>query len=297
MSLSNLALNQLVGGLAVATSQYQLGRPATDIFNGLHPFLPTQELENGLSTVVDPLRRLAAEDGTLSPDLAPEALAGAFYEAARQLAQLTEESHPPISRLADDFRQVWRRGLSHPPTSEARAMALDFRDDDQVVESLRQFVEFSPQPMGVVKCRPDGSAEMVLFNRKNRERWNLNERDVVGVEALRFFYPEDHDMVRSVIRECLETGSASRSGIRILRQAGGHLLVDVYFGRVDATNYAYFQAIDETEREHAFEQVRIRDAVFRNAGKPLLMLAFDDGGMPVGMVTSAGFDRMLGYEP
>lgn len=297
MSLSNLALNQLIGGLAVATSQYQLGRSATDIFNGLHPFLPAQELENGLSAVVDPLRRLAADDGTLSPDLAPEALAGAFYEASRQLAQLTEESHPPISRLADDFRQVWRRGLSHPPAVEARAMALDFRDDDQVVESLRQLVEFSPEPMGVVKCHPDGSAEMILFNRKNRERWGLNGQQVAGVDVLRFFYAEDHDMVRDFIRECLESGSASRTGVRMRRQAGGHLLVDMYVGRIDATSYAYFQVIDETQREEAFEQVRIRDAVFQNASKPLLMLRFDDDGMPVGMVTSAGFHKMLGYAP
>jgi PAS domain S-box-containing protein len=298
MPIQSLVLNQLISGLAVATSQYRLGHSETDIFSGLHPLLPSAELEDGLSPAVEPLRRLASEDGRLLPDLAPQSFAGAFYEAARQLAQLTQESHPPISIWADDIRKVWRRGLSHPPAVESGSLAVNLQNDEALlIEWLRQFVEFSPQPMGVVKCHPDGSAEMVLFNRKNRERWGLNEQDVVGVAALRFFYPEDHDMVRAVIRECLETGSATRSGIRILRRAGGHLLVDVHFGRVDATNYAYFQAIDETEREQAFEQVRIRDAVFRNAQKPLLMLRFDESGSPSAMVTTAGFDRMLGYRP
>lgn len=287
----------MVSGVSIATSQFQQGLAAHDILSGVHEFLPdpTPDVAE-LEPAIEPIRRLVANGGETGP--APQALARAFHESAQRLQAITQTSFPQVSLWADGIGKIWKKGISYPPQIE-RALVADLKNDDRtLINWLRQFIEFSPQPMGVVRCHSDGSVEMVLFNQRNRERWGLGEQDVDGVDALRFFYPEDHEMVRAFIRECLETGSSERQGVRMLRSSGGHLLVDMYVGRVDATNYAYFQVIDETQREEALTQVRVRDAVFRNAGKPFLMLSFDEeDGTPSGMVTSAGFDTMMGYEP
>jgi len=292
MSGSSLALNQLVGGFSLATAQFQSGMPAAAILEGVRNALPDASSE--LAQATEPLLRLSVANGE---DFDPRTIARAFHESAMRLEALTSPQNPEIVPWAKWVRETWQRGISYPPELEKSLVAGLGKSDQTLIEWLRQFIEFSPQPMGVVRCHSSGDVEMVLFNRKNRERWGLGERDVDGVSALRFFYPEDHDLVRAFIRECLETGSSERRGVRMLRSSGGHLIVDMYVGRVDATNYAYFQVIDETQREEALAQVRIRDAVFRNAGKPFLMLSFDEEGVPSGMVTSLGFDQMMGYGP
>lgn len=292
MSGSSLALNQLVSGFSLATAQFQSGMPAAAILEGVRNTLPDASSE--LAQATEPLSRLSVANGE---DFDPRTIARAFHESAIRLEALTSRLSPEIVPWAKWVRETWKRGISYPPELEKSLVAGLNKSDRTLIEWLRQFIEFSPQPMGVVRCHSNGDVEMVLFNRKNRERWGLGERDVDGVSALRFFHPEDHDMVREFIRECLETGSSERRGVRMLRSSGGHLIVDMYVGRVDATNYAYFQVIDETQREEALAQVRIRDAVFRNAGKPFLMLSFDDEGVPSGMVTSSGFDQMMGYGP
>jgi PAS domain S-box-containing protein len=319
MAIQSFALNQLLSGLAIATAQFEQGRSAADISSSFLPYLPSECADPQLTPAVEPLLRLYPINGHAGPAASePEAVARAFFEAARELHQITETSHPEVARWAANASRVWSRGLasftsasesraagsglSRAPAAESAIPAPSSRpvpreDDAELVEWLRRFIEHSPEPMGVVACHEDGSAELVMFNRENRTRWGLGEKDMVGFSVENFFYPEDHAMIREFIVECLQTGHAKRTGVRMLRRAGGHLLVDMYVGRVDDTRYAYFQVINETQREQALGQNRMFEAVLRNAREPLVLFKFGEDGTPTGILTSAGFNEMLGYRP
>jgi PAS domain S-box-containing protein len=294
MAIQSFALNQLLSGLAIATAQFEQGRSAADIFTSFQPFLPSECADPSLGPAVEPLRRLYPVNGHTGPVVPePEAVARAFFEAARELHHITETSHPEIALWAGNAAHVWRRGLSYPPQGEAPESRPI---DAGLLAQFRRFLENSPEPMGILKCEEDGSADLIMFNRKNRTLWGLGDKDLVGFSVFNFFYPEDVGMMRGFILECLSNGNATRTGVRILRKSGGHFQVDMYAALIENTRYAYVHVINETRREEALGQNRIFEAVLRNAREPLVLFKFGEDGTPTGVLTSAGFNEMLGYE-
>lgn len=230
-----------------------------------------------LMEIAQPLKDLA--DRPLS-DLTQEDMTAAFAETANRFERLLPKSQMAPSLWRRKMQEAWRQRL---------AAYCQF----QLYEDL---IEKSPEPMGVMQCRPDGSAELVLLNKINRDFSGLRKEEVKGQDVFQFFDPDVVPKVRAYIKRCLNEGSSSEIGIPMRRRQGGHLMVDMYAWRIQGTDSAFFRVINETLREEALKEIRIAEHVRRASTATLATFQFDGENSPLIKHPSAALNEILGYE-
>ena len=276
MIIQSGALQQLILGLNIATAQHRSGVDTLSVFQDFQPGIArlqgeAGEVEPGLAPLIEPFT-------SLSDDATPETVSAAFYEASVQLLKITGDSdRSGLSMLADDMRKAWRSPRQ------------------RVIEVFRSFHEESPEPMGVLEWHGDGSAELVTLNRINRDFQGLDEKEITGVSVFRFFHPETEPLVRAFIKDIGIKGNAFAAGVRMRRHSGEEILVDMRATRIGSSRYAHFSVVNETPREKAMSLNQIVEAALSRTDDAIVLFKFYANGRPEGILTSAGFSRMLGY--
>lgn len=201
--------------------------------------------------------------------------------------------------------QFYQDHLAYRPHVDRWAQAV-YRGGHQIRHVLRPWqrtleiidstLEHAPQPVGVMKCYPDGTAKLILFNAVNRNLSGLRKEEVKGTDVSRFFEADDLPRVREYIQRCLRDGRATEQGMRMKRRSGGHILVDMNAWLIKKPDIAAFQVINETDREAAKGLNRIFEEVTRHSSGAKAIVHFDHEGSPVIMLTSSTLTERLGYE-